>query len=537
MLENYLQSIDNLIQVIRTRVLATPDPNIRLEEFQNVSKGVLEKGYQLWDMGLIGLTNIFQSERSYIVFRLWTVLLATILLTLFAFFLGLSLTYTGIKRLLQLTQATDRFTNGDLSVRVPDPYQDEIGRQAQAFNRMAQKLEGLIHHLYELLDATKALARGNLTARIQIRQHDPEFDQVTLSFNKMAETFETIIGRLKQIALMLTTSASEIASASKEQETIVTDQESTTREIAIAANEISSTAKEFAHTMNEISRAVEHTSELALKGKGSLNNMESIMRNLVDASTKIAARLAVLNEKAGNITSVITTITRVADQTNLLSLNASIEAEKAGEYGRSFAVIAREIRRLADQTATATLDIERIVNEIMTAVSSSVMGVDEFTREIRGGVEQVRTVSEQLATIIEQVQTFTARFELVNQGMQAQSTGAEQINEAITQLSQTAQQTSEAIHQFRRTVQELNQAANELSILNPFQNSIAEKPISVDSKTEVSSYPTISKESEQQFHQTISNLNMAANKLKNLNTQLRPSQSQEDDDMPPEKTS
>lgn len=525
-LQDYLLSAEQLVQLVKTRILTGADPNISLAEFQNASKDILEKGHQLWDMGLREMTHIFETEREYILFRLWVVLLTTLFLIGFAFFLGLELTYTGIRRLMQLTQATNSFTNGNLSVRLPEIYRDEIGLQSQAFNRMAQKLEELISHLYELLDATSALANGNLTARIPMRQDDTEFDQVALSFNKMAETFETIIGRLQQIGKMLTTSASEIASASKEQETIVVEQEATTREIAIAANEISSTAKEFATTMNEVSQAAEQTSDLALRGKDSLSNMESIMRNMVDASTKIASKLAVLNEKAGNITSVITTITKVADQTNLLSLNASIEAEKAGEYGRSFAVIAREIRRLADQTAIATLDIEKMVNEIMTAVSSSVMGVDDFTQEIRKGVDQVRTVSEQLATIIERVQAFTARFELVNQGMQAQSTGAEQINEAIGQLSQTARQTSEAIHQFHKTIQELNQAANELSILNPFVRTSAlgaYTPSSKDEMKENSNNPT-SKESKRQFSKTISNLNVAANKLKNLNIQLRPEQ-------------
>ncbi len=523
-LTRYQELIEQLVQTIQY-VLKNPEQAPPLLELQTQGASALKAGYQLWAQGLEDLKHIFESEKQHVLNQLWFILLITLLFITCAFFLGLALTRTGTARLSQLTEAMDSFTNGNFSVRVPlgSYTQDEIARQAQAFNRMAQKLEELVNHLYELLDATTALANGNLTARIQTRHQDTEFDQVAESFNKMAETFETIIGRLQQIGIMLTTSASEIASASKEQETIVVEQEATTREIAIAANEISSTAKDFANTMNEVSQVAEQTSTLASTGKDSLNNMESIMRQMVDASSNIASKLAVLNEKAGNITGVITTITKIADQTNLLSLNASIEAEKAGEYGRSFAVIAREIRRLADQTAIATLDIEKMVNEIMTAVSSSVMGVDDFTQEIRNGVEQVGHVSEQLAKIIEQVQALTARFELVNQGMQAQSTGAEQINEAISQLSQTAQQTSEAIHQFHKTIQELNNAANELRILSPFVRAKLkeEEPASSDRYLLRSFEPT-SKESTRQFNRTLSNLNIAATKLKNLNIQLRP---------------
>lgn len=526
-LQYFFNSTDKIIQLIETQILSTPNPSINLAEFQTTTQDILSEGIKTWNLCLDIMITVFSLEKKIVFFRLFFILSITLVLTGFAFFLGLTLTRTGVSRLLQLTQATNNFTNGDLSARVPNIYEDEIGQQAKAFNRMAYRLEEIVNHLNDLIEAIKALAKGNLSTRIPTRDDNSDFDNVAHAFNIMAEKFETIIGRPKQIGLMLTSSASEIASASKEQEIIIIEQEATTREIATAASEISSTAKEFANTMNEVSQAAEQTSSLALKGKDSLTNMESIMRNMVDASSKIASKLAVLNDKAGNITSVITTITKVADQTNLLSLNASIEAEKAGEYGRSFAVIAREIRRLADQTAIATLDIEKMINEIMTAVSSTVMGVDDFTQEIRKGGEQVKTVSDQLATIIEQVQNFTARFDLVNQGMQAQSTGAEQINEAIEQLSQTARHTTEAIHQFRRTVQELNRAANELSILNPFAApSSSNIPSDLLNLGDKPILEPAYKDSKIQFRKTLSHLSDTAGKLKNSTKQHHPESSE-----------
>ncbi len=111
----------------------------------------------------------------------------------------------------------------------------------------------------------------------------------------------------------------------------------------------------------------------------------------------VNAKLAILNEKAGNINQVVVTIVKAADQTNLLSLNAAIEAEKAGEYGRGFAVVATEVRRLADQTAVATYDIEQMVREIQSAVSAGVMGMDKFSEEVRRGMAEVRQVGEQLS--------------------------------------------------------------------------------------------------------------------------------------------
>jgi methyl-accepting chemotaxis protein WspA len=214
--------------------------------------------------------------------------------------------------------------------------------------------------------------------------------------------------------------------------------------------------------MAEVSTVAEHTAALAGDGQVGLTRMEGTMRHVMEAAGLINAKLAVLNEKAGNINQVVTTITKVADQTNLLSLNAAIEAEKAGEYGRGFAVVATEIRRLADQTAVATYDIEQMVKDIQSAVSAGVMGMDKFSEEVRRGMQEVQQVGGQLSQIIQQVQALAPRFEAVNEGMGAQATGAEQITQALAQLSEAAQQTVESLHQSGQAIDGLNQAATSM---------------------------------------------------------------------------
>jgi len=143
-------------------------------------------------------------------------------------------------------------------------------------------------------------------------------------------------------------------------------------------------------------------------------------------------------------------------------LNAAIEAEKAGEYGLGFAVVAMEIRRLADQTAVATYDIEKMVKEMQSAVAAGVMGMDKFSEEVRRGVDEVRQVGGQLAQIIHQVQTLTPRFHTVNEGMNAQATGAQQISETLTQLNEAAQLTAESLRQSNAAIEQLKEAARGL---------------------------------------------------------------------------
>jgi methyl-accepting chemotaxis protein WspA len=160
----------------------------------------------------------------------------------------------------------------------------------------------------------------------------------------------------------------------------------------------------------------------------------------------------------------VTTITKVADQTNLLSINAAIEAEKAGEHGLGFLVLAREIRRLADQTAVSTLDIEQIVREMQSAVSVGVMEMDRFSEQVRRGVDTVAHIAGQLGQIIGQVQQLSERFDSVNEGMKNQSLGAQQISEAMTRLTGGATQTITALKEFNHAAEHVLGSVQELKM-------------------------------------------------------------------------
>jgi methyl-accepting chemotaxis protein WspA len=186
------------------------------------------------------------------------------------------------------------------------------------------------------------------------------------------------------------------------------------------------------------------------------------MHQLAQATTAISSKLGVISERANKISSVVATINKISDQTGLLALNAAIEAEKAGEHGRGFSVVAREISRLADQTAVSTHDIEGVVHEMQSSVSSGVMEMDRFSEEVRRRAEEVGTVGQQLAEIIEQVRVLAPQVEAVSEGMNAQTLGAQQISEAMIQLSQAAEQTKGSLQEFKQATEQLRGAVQGL---------------------------------------------------------------------------
>jgi methyl-accepting chemotaxis protein WspA len=315
--------------------------------------------------------------------------------------------------------------------------------------------------LNQLTTALERMRNGDFTHRVTMQRKD-EFGVLADGLNNLAQDLSMLVGQVQRSGIQVNTTATEIAATAREQQSTANQIAATTAEIGATSKEISATSKELDKTMNEVSQVADETAELANTGQTGIGRMENTMRHIMDASGAITAKLAVLSEKTANINTVVTTITKVADQTNLLSLNAAIEAEKAGEYGLGFAVVAMEIRRLADQTAVATYDIEKMVKEMQSAVAAGVMGMDKFSEEVRRGVEEIRQVSTQLAQIIHEVQTFTPRFQTVNEGMHAQATGAQQISETLTQLSEAAQQTAESLRQSNLAIEQLNDAARGL---------------------------------------------------------------------------
>ncbi|MCU0546091.1 MAG: methyl-accepting chemotaxis protein [Oscillatoriaceae cyanobacterium Prado104] len=269
---------------------------------------------------------------------------------------------------------------------------------------------------------------------------------------------QTLENQVDLSGIKISSSTTQIAASGKELEATMNQQVASTNEVVATAKEIAATAMQLVKTMDEVAQMSHEAAQSAGGGKKEIGRMESTMNKLADSTSAISGKLGVISDKANNINSIITTITKVADQTNLLSLNAAIEAEKAGEYGLGFAVVAREIRRLADQTAVATLDIENMVKEMQSAVGVGVMEMDKFTNEVRRGVEDVQSISLQLESIVRRVEALTPRFEEVNEGMEAQSQGAQQISEAMVQLSEASSQTAAALRDINGAIGQVNEA-------------------------------------------------------------------------------
>lgn len=316
--------------------------------------------------------------------------------------------------------------------------------------------------IVEASEVASRVAAGDLSTDVSNDRAEGEVGKLQRALRNMTGHLRSLIGNAQQSVVTVMSASAEIAATARSQQQTVDDLGVSTSEVAAAVNQITATSQELLQTMGEVRQSAQRAAELAADGQQGLAGMHQTMTKLADSTSSISSRLSVISERANNINLVVTTITKVADQTNLLSINAAIEAEKAGEYGRGFIVVAREIRRLADQTAVATLDIERIVKDMQHSVTAGVMEMDKFHEQVRSGVREVASIGDQLNEVIHRVQEVLPRFVQVTEGMSAQSQGAGQIREAMLQLRDGAAHTATSLREFQETTEQLRKSISSL---------------------------------------------------------------------------
>ena len=302
------------------------------------------------------------------------------------------------------------------------------------------------------------IAGGDLTGKAIAVRGDDESASLVKAMNTMNADLAAIVSAVRAASTRLAATSAQLAATTREQGATASSFGGSTAQIAAAIREISATGDELLRSVQTVDAGARRTAEAAAAGRGRLDAMASSMSRLDGATAEIGDRLEVIAEKAAAISSVVTTITKVAEQTNLLSVNAAIEAEKAGEAGYGFLVVAREIRRLADQTAVSTTDIERMVRQMQESVAAGVSEMKRFAAEMRTGTGDAKRVANDLAGIMNEMNAAFASFSEVQRGMASQTAGVAQIEEAVNQVAAGAQQSATSAEESARVADEVAHA-------------------------------------------------------------------------------
>jgi methyl-accepting chemotaxis protein len=289
-----------------------------------------------------------------------------------------------------------------------------------------------------------------------------EICKLISSVSVMTENLNALLVKVAQAGNQVAGSASRMSVAIRQVEAAVSEQAASTNQVSVTSKEINATGRDLAQRMAGVTHMAEEASEAARLGVSSMEGIRSALDELIRASTAMTQTFDSINEKTGNIDKIITAITKVANRTNLLSLNAAIEAEKEGDKAGGFSVVAVEMRRLADQTAVAALGIEKQIRDVQHAVREGVSSVESYAGQTQAKSEAVTELSSGLGQVIDGTTKLAPELEAVNKGVQMQSQSAAQIADAMQQLREAASQTKDSLAEFRQVAESLQSAVRDL---------------------------------------------------------------------------
>ncbi len=321
-----------------------------------------------------------------------------------------------------------------------------------------------------VVDAMQRILHGDLTGEELSISSSDELGDLGRATNEMQKSLRSMIGSVSKSAERIATASEEFSATAAEQAQGAENQKDQTHQVAAAMQEMSSTVAQVAENSNRASEASRKAADTARLGGQIVEETLSKMHAIADFVGHTAKRVQELGKSSNQIGEIIGVIDDIADQTNLLALNAAIEAARAGEQGRGFAVVADEVRKLAERTSKATKEITQMIQNIQTETHSAVEAMQAGTKLVELGVESTTQAGNSLHEIIKTSELVGDMILLIASASTEQSSASEEININIEQIAQIAQETAAGSQESAKAVHELSKLATNLqTIVNKFR--------------------------------------------------------------------
>jgi methyl-accepting chemotaxis protein len=379
----------------------------------------------------------------------------------------------------RLADFSERLSQGDFRAKVEVESADDFGFIAEKLNRAAEQSsramfnqeaqESLQKSVTEFLTIVSQIARGDLTLRGKVTSD--ALGNVVDSVNYMLDNFCKVLERVRKAAVDVQTSANEILISSEEMSSGAIQQDQEITNTSSAVEQLTVSMKQVSNNAEASAEAARRALDAAEQGNRSVHDTLEGMQRIRSSVQATAKRIKALGDRSLEISEIVNVINDITEQTNLLALNAAIEAARAGEAGRGFAVVADEVRKLAEHSRNATKDIAALIKAIQAETNDAVVVMEEGTKEVEIGAklaDQAGKALEAISTVVRQSAELVQEISLASKqqvrGTEGVANAMQIISNITRQTSQGARQTSRTVEQMVHMSEQLNEALSQFRI-------------------------------------------------------------------------
>jgi methyl-accepting chemotaxis protein len=317
-----------------------------------------------------------------------------------------------------------------------------------------------------LSDKTQELTQGNLTVKIETSIRRDEIGRLINSFKDMVATLILQTQQMTEGASSISSSVAQLSSAASQLATSTSEVSSSISEISTTAEEVRQTALMTNERAEQVNATSDNALETSQEGLRFTQESRQSMNRIKEDMDYVANTIMTLSQQSQNISEIINVVTDLADQSNILSVNASIEAAKAGEYGKGFSVVAQEVKSLANQSKEATHQIKTILNDIQKFTGESVMAVERATKAVDAGLHLSEQTRQTIETLAESVSEAVEATSQITASSREQLTGMDQVTQAIESIQEASRYNLDSAKQLESASKDLENIAGKLKELS-----------------------------------------------------------------------
>jgi methyl-accepting chemotaxis protein len=320
----------------------------------------------------------------------------------------------------------------------------------------------IARNVARMLTMIQAVSTNNLAVQdLEVVSKD-ELGQASIALNRMKNSLHELVQSIAATAEHVASASEEISSSASQQSQGAVNQRDQAAQVATALQEMSATVLQVSEHSNKAAEAARHASETAHHGGSIVEETLTKMRVIAESVGGTARKMVELGKSSDQIGRIIGVIDDIADQTNLLALNAAIEAARAGEQGRGFAVVADEVRKLAERTTTATKEIARMIKNIQDETKSAVTAMEHGTTQVEEGVVSTVQAGDSLKEIIRMAEQVGEMISHIATAATQQSSATEEVNNNMEQIAKLVKESADGAHQSAKACQDLSELALDL---------------------------------------------------------------------------